>query len=107
MIEHNPDHPYLRRLVGCGHGRLWAEPCPECEIAGLIDEYKRAVRTVARVRDRPMLPTAWMPAACPCPRTWRPGSRIVHATATRRRGFRLPGLARQNRAPERRSPART
>lgn len=52
MIPHNPDHPYLRRLVGCGHGRLWKEPCRECEIAGLMDEYKHAVRTVARVRDR-------------------------------------------------------
>lgn len=47
------------------------------------------------------------PAACPCPRTWRPDLRIVHATASRRRGFRLPGSARQNLAPERRSPART
>lgn len=61
MIEHNPDHPYLRRLVGCGHGRLWAEPCPECEIAGLMDEYTRAVRTVARVRDRLRVLGAPMP----------------------------------------------
>lgn len=61
MIEHNPDHPYLRRLVGCGHGRLWAEPCRECEIAGLMDEHKRAVRTVARVRDRLRVLGAPMP----------------------------------------------
>lgn len=61
MIEHNPNHPYLRRLVGCGHGRLWAEPCPECEIAGLMDEYTRAVRTVARVRDRLRVLGAPMP----------------------------------------------
>lgn len=61
MIEHDPDHPYLRRLVGCGHGRLWKEPCTECEIAGLLDEYKRAVRTVARVRDRLRVLGAPMP----------------------------------------------
>lgn len=62
MIEHDPNHPYLRRLVGCGHGRLWAEPCPECEIAGLMDEYTRAVRTVARVRDRLRAPERRSPA---------------------------------------------
>ena len=52
MIEHNPDHPYVRKMVGCGHGRLFTEPCNECEIAALKDEYRRAVRTVQRVRDR-------------------------------------------------------
>jgi len=52
MTEHDPNHPYLRRLVGCGHGKLWSDPCVECEIAGLMDEYKRAARTIARVRDR-------------------------------------------------------
>lgn len=52
MTEHDPNHPYLRRLVGCGHGKLWSDPCAECEIAGLMDEYTRAARTIARVRDR-------------------------------------------------------
>ena len=52
MREHNPDHPYVRKMVGCGHGRLFSEPCNECEIAALKDEYRRAVRTVQRVRDR-------------------------------------------------------
>ena len=61
MIERNPDHSYLRRLDGCGHGRLWAESCPECEIAGLLDQYRRAVRTVARVRDRLRVLGAPMP----------------------------------------------
>ena len=50
--EHNPDHPYVRKMVGCGHGRLFSEPCKECEIVALKEEYRRAIRTVQRVRDR-------------------------------------------------------
>ena len=50
--EHDPNHPYVRKLVGCGHGRLFSEPCVDCEVVGLMDEYKRAVKTVQRVRDR-------------------------------------------------------
>ena len=50
MREHNPDHPYVRKMVGCGHGRLFSEPCNECEIVALKEEYRRAVRTVQRVR---------------------------------------------------------
>lgn len=52
MRDHDPNHPYVRRLIGCGHGVLFSEPCVECEIVGLLDEYKRAVKTVMRVRDR-------------------------------------------------------
>lgn len=52
MREHDPNHPYVRKLVGCGHGRLFSEPCVDCEVVGLMDEYKRAVKTVMRVRDR-------------------------------------------------------
>ena len=52
MRVHNPDHPYVRKMVGCGHGRLFSEPCNECEIVALKDEYRRAIRTVQRVRDR-------------------------------------------------------
>ncbi len=48
----HPNHPYVRKLVGCGHGRLFSEPCVDCEVVGLMDEYKRAVKTVMRVRDR-------------------------------------------------------
>lgn len=33
MTEHDPNHPYLRRLVGCGHGKLWSDPCVEYENA--------------------------------------------------------------------------
>lgn len=50
--DHDPAHPYLRTLKGCGHGRLFSEPCVDCEVVGLMDEYKRAVKTVQRVRDR-------------------------------------------------------
>ena len=52
MRDHDPNHPYVRRLIGCGHGVLFSEPCVECEIVGLLEEYKRAVKTVMRVRDR-------------------------------------------------------
>ena len=52
MRDHDPNHPYLRKMVGCGHGRLFSEPCVDCEVVGLMDEYKRAVKTVQRVRDR-------------------------------------------------------
>ena len=50
--DHDPAHPYVRRLIGCEHGRLFSEPCVDCEVVGLMDEYKRAVKTVMRVRDR-------------------------------------------------------
>lgn len=52
MRDHDPNHPYVRKRVGCGHGRLFSEPCVDCEVVGLMDEYKRAVKTVQRVRDR-------------------------------------------------------
>lgn len=52
MRDHDPNHPYVRRLIGCGHGVLFSEPCVKCEIVDLLDEYKRAVKTVMRVRDR-------------------------------------------------------
>lgn len=52
MRDHDPNHPYVRRLIWCGHGVLFSEPCVECEIVGLLGEYKRAVKTVMRVRDR-------------------------------------------------------
>ena len=50
--NHDPAHLYLRTLKGCGHGRLFSEPCVDCEVVGLMAEYKRAVKTVQRVRDR-------------------------------------------------------
>lgn len=50
--DHDPAHPYVLTLKGCGHGRLFSEPCVDCEIVGLMNEYTRAVKTVQRVRDR-------------------------------------------------------
>ena len=50
--EHDPKHPYALRHIGCGHGRLYSEPCVDCEIVDLREQHKRAARTIARVRDR-------------------------------------------------------
>lgn len=52
MRENDPNHPYVRKLVGCGHGRLFSEPCIDCEIVGLHERYRNAIRTVQIVRDR-------------------------------------------------------
>jgi len=50
--EFDPNHPYVRRLIGCGHGRLFTEPCVDCEIAGLREQYSNAIRTVGSVCAR-------------------------------------------------------
>lgn len=50
--EHDPTHPYVQKMIGCGHGRLFTEPCVDCEIVDLMQQYKTAARTIARVRDR-------------------------------------------------------
>lgn len=50
--EHDPNHPYVRKLIGCGHGRLFSEPCEDCEIVKLHEQYTNAIRTVQIVRDR-------------------------------------------------------
>lgn len=52
MAEHDPNHPYVLRFVGCGHGVLFTDYCVECEIVELQDKYRSAIRTVMRVRDR-------------------------------------------------------
>ena len=52
MRDHDPNHPYVRKLIGCGHGRTWGDECVECEIAGLLRQYKDAIKTVQRVRNR-------------------------------------------------------
>lgn len=59
--EHDPSHPYVHRHVGCGHGRLFTEPCVDCEIVGLHEQHKRAANTIARVRDRLRVLGAPMP----------------------------------------------
>lgn len=50
-IPHDSNHPYVKRLIGCGHGKLFAEPCKDCEIVGLQEEYRRAVKVIMRVRN--------------------------------------------------------
>ena len=59
--EHDPSHPYVQRFVGCGHGRLFTDPCVDCEIVGLYEQHKQAAHTIARVRDRLRVLGAPMP----------------------------------------------
>lgn len=42
----------LCEMVGCGHGRLYTEPCVDCEIVGLKQEYKSAVKAIERITKR-------------------------------------------------------
>jgi hypothetical protein len=51
VSERDPNHPYVRKMIGCGHGVLFTDYCRDCEIVGVMDKYKRAVRTIARCRD--------------------------------------------------------
>lgn len=46
------EHPYVKKLVGCGHGVLFTDYCQDCEIVDLQRRYREAVRTVQHVRDR-------------------------------------------------------
>ena len=48
----DPNHRYVRALVGCGHGRLFTEPCVDCEVVSLMEKYRHAVRDIERVRER-------------------------------------------------------
>lgn len=50
--DHQPAHPYVRKMIGCGHGVLFDDYCKDCEIVALQEQYRNAVRTVQRVRDR-------------------------------------------------------
>ena len=47
----NRNHPYVVKMIGCGHGVLFTDPCEDCEIVSTQDEYRRAVRTMQRCRD--------------------------------------------------------
>ena len=49
---HDAQHPLVRTLKGCGHGVLFSDYCRDCEIVGLQDQYKQAIKTVMRVRNR-------------------------------------------------------
>lgn len=50
-MNYNPDHPYVRGLVGCGHGVLFTDYCRDCAVACVQEQYTAAVRTVQRLRN--------------------------------------------------------
>lgn len=50
MKDHDPHHPYVRKLIGCGHGVLFSDYCKDCEIVAVQEQYKNAIRTVQRCR---------------------------------------------------------
>ena len=52
MSTHDPNHPYVRKLIGCGHGKLFSEPCNACEIVGLLEQLTHAEKTIQRVQQR-------------------------------------------------------
>jgi hypothetical protein len=45
-------HPYVLRFIGCGHGVLFSDPCVDCELVGLHDQYNRAVKTISKIQGR-------------------------------------------------------
>lgn len=49
---HDQHHRYVLTMRGCGHGVLFRDYCRDCEIVQLTEQYRNAVRTVQRVRDR-------------------------------------------------------
>ena len=49
---HDAMHPYVTKLVGCGHGVLFSDYCQDCEIVDLQRQYRDAVRRVQYIRDR-------------------------------------------------------
>lgn len=51
MTPHNPQHPYVMKCIGCGHGKLFTEPCTDCEIVRWTARYRDAIREVARCRN--------------------------------------------------------
>ena len=52
MKPHDPNHPYVRRLVGCGHGVLFKDYCKDCEIVGLLSTRDAAKKTLERTEKR-------------------------------------------------------
>ena len=49
---HDPNSSLVRSRKGCGHGVLFTEYCRDCEIVGLQEQYRQAIRIVQRVRNR-------------------------------------------------------
>ena len=52
MKPHDAMHPYVLRFIGCGHGVLFSDPCVDCELVGLHDQYNRAVKTISKIQGR-------------------------------------------------------
>lgn len=53
ILEMNdPQHQYVRRFVGCGHGVLFKDYCRDCEVILLVANYKNSQKTIQRVRNR-------------------------------------------------------
>ncbi|USE78856.1 hypothetical protein NDR89_19660 [Cupriavidus gilardii] len=51
LKPHDPNHPYVRTMKGCGHGVPFTEYCVDCEVVSLHEQYKLAVRTVQSTRN--------------------------------------------------------
>lgn len=51
MSEHDPNHPYVKKFIGCGHGVLFSDYCKACEIVSVQERYKNAIRTVQHCRN--------------------------------------------------------
>ena len=52
MKPHDAMHPYVLRFIGCGHGVLFSQPCVDCELVSLHDQYNRAVKTIFKIQGR-------------------------------------------------------
>ena len=52
MKPHDAKHPYVLKFIGCGHGVLFSDPCVDCELASLHDQYNRAVKTISKIQGR-------------------------------------------------------
>lgn len=48
---HDPHHPYVLQMRGCGHGVLFRDYCRDCEIVSVQERYKTAIRTVQHCRN--------------------------------------------------------
>lgn len=74
-MNHDPDHPYLRSLVGCGHGVLFTDHCRDCEVTAAQDRYRAAVRAVQHCRNElrrlgEPLPGETITREIKTPKTW-------------------------------------
>lgn len=49
---YDQNHPYIGRFIGCGHGKLFTEPCVDCEVIALTEDYRLSIKALVRARDR-------------------------------------------------------